>query len=669
MHSNGPRTADYRADIDGLRAVAVISVVAFHLNSAWAPGGYVGVDIFFVISGYLITGILWRALDDKRFSFADFYLRRIRRILPAFFAMTAVTLVAGAWLLLPADLEMLARSARYAVFSAANIFYRRHLDTSYFAASSDEQPLLHTWSLGVEEQFYLLWPALLVLITMAGRRRFALALSVACAVAIVSFWISETTLASDPKFAYFMLPSRAGELMLGAIIALALKGREPAPRRHGTHWFHEALAIAGFALIGYSILCFNGATPFPGLHALPPSAGAALLILSGSRSRLAQTLLAPRAMVFIGLISYSLYLWHWPVLAYLRYFHGELSPVQLGVALAAILTLAVLSYRYIERPARHANASASAWRQAGRFALLPMLILGSFSVVLIRTDGLATLRDPSRTQALEDTAPAYMYPENCQQQAFDPTILEQARCVSPAGTTAEVVLWGDSHAAHYLGTMMVISADERVALRNASLSACPPVFGGHYGSEQFGKGCDAFRDLMRRHLLSGAVRVAFLGGNWGSYDTPQFRSDLDMTVQTLRAGGVRVVLLEEVPAFPGYSRRCESRWSALPGANPCSPATPDILGSSNEYVRAMARQQGASFLGVRSALCREGWCSSRLNGQSVYFDPGHLSMAGSRAIGAYLLGAGQADEWRHALTPAGPTQEASTATATSALSH
>lgn len=639
----------YRADIDGLRAIAVLSVVVFHLNPAWLPGGYVGVDIFFVISGFLITGILWRSLESGDFSFADFYLRRVRRILPAFLAMTAITLAAGAFLLLPADLETLSRSARYAVFSAANIYYWRHLDTGYFAASSEEQPLLHTWSLGVEEQFYLLWPALLAAAFLLARRKRAPAVILAFALSAASILLSEAMLVSHPKFAYFMLPTRAGELMLGSILALALHGRDAAPALERTQWGFEASLLVGLALIVYSLVSFDAATPFPGLHAALPCVGAALTILGGARARLAQALLTSRPIVFIGLVSYSLYLWHWPILAFLRYFYTELTLLQLALAAAAMWCMAVLSYRYIEQPARHVTGPK--WRQLATFALVPMFLLSIGTRILIRTDGLESIRDDRFARVLEETAPAFQYPENCQQQAFDPTILNQERCVNALGAAgqAKVMLWGDSHAAHYLGAALTIADSERVPLRNATLSACPPVFGGHYGSDIYGKGCDAFRSHMEQHLKSGAFSGVILGANWSAYDSPTFRLDLERTLAALSEHGVRVSLLEEVPSFAGYRRSCEARWALLPANHPCSISVQDTASPINDYLRQVAARRSMPYLSLRTALCEAGSCRTSLEGRSVYYDPGHLSMSGSRAIGAYLLRTGQAGDWRRVL--------------------
>ncbi|WGV20413.1 acyltransferase [Pseudomonas putida] len=300
----------YRPDIDGLRAVAVLAVTIFHFNKQWMPGGFIGVDIFFVISGFLITGIIYGKGDG--FSFADFYGRRVRRILPAAIFVTAITLVAGSLLMMPSDVKDLSGSAIAAALSAANVYFWLFLDTSYFAQSSETVPLLHMWSLGVEEQFYLVWPALMIIAMKLGGKR--LLATAAVIIAIASFAVSEYYVTRDPSFAYYMLPSRAGELLVGALLFLWLDLRRISSA------VANAAGIFGVALIAGSLAVLDETGGFPGVRSIVPAVGAALLILGGSdKSGLLAKALANPVARAIGLRSFSLYLWHWPVLAFYRY--------------------------------------------------------------------------------------------------------------------------------------------------------------------------------------------------------------------------------------------------------------------------------------------------------------------------------------------------------------
>lgn len=267
----------YRRDIDGLRALAVMAVVLFHIDPAWVPGGFVGVDIFFVISGYLITSIISGRIRSGEFAFGWFFLRRIRRIAPAYFAVTLITLAVGCVLMLPSDLEFLGKSAFWSAFSVPNVFFWLHLDTGYFAADSRQLPLLHLWSLGVEEQFYMVWPAMLVIAMRYLPRRMMIAFLFI--LIAVSFQYAQAKAVSDPSFAYYMLPTRAGELGLGAL--LALMQMNPQPTSSGG-FGHELLAAMGLILVLFALFALDENSLFPGWNAFLPCFGTVLLILAGS---------------------------------------------------------------------------------------------------------------------------------------------------------------------------------------------------------------------------------------------------------------------------------------------------------------------------------------------------------------------------------------------------
>lgn len=670
----------YRPDIDGLRAVAVLSVVAYHINKSWLPGGYVGVDIFFVISGFLITRIIWNELQQDRFSLIEFYMRRIRRIAPAFFAMTIVVLLAGAFLLLPEDLARLAKSSIWASLSAANIYFWRHLDTSYFADSSEEEPLLHTWSLGVEEQFYLLWPALLILVARSRHRR-RMVVWLTAAICVASFAYGELINTTSGKFAYFMLPARAGELMIGALLALVPQ------RAHGQSTrsvvVSTTLGLAGLALLAFSLFWLNDASPFPGVNAIYPCVGSVLLMIAGERSPLIRSLLGFRPMVYIGLISYSLYLWHWPILAFARYFYGGITPTMALAAVIAMLALATLSYRFVEQPARHASGTRLV--QAARLFGAPALVIAVIGGYIWTSNGMkhwiessSAYRDGlARLEA--DTAPPTRFDYVCQLFTHDPSILEQSRCV--LGDAPEyarqprILLWGDSHASHYAGVASVMAKAQGVAIRNATHSACPPVINGDYGNGVYRAGCSKFRPYVFASIARGDYDLVLMGGNWSAYENlPGFRADLEHTLDAITAGGTRVALLAEVPKFPNYNRECDMRWSRL-GHSACNQlAVADSDSAINGYLHGLATHNDRiSFLGVRDAICTSGSCRPYLQGHPVYFDRSHLSMNGSWRVGEAIAGTSTASEWaavlrgQHVIAGLGGTSRATGTLVTSAI--
>ncbi len=305
---------NYRTDIDGLRALAVLSVIVFHISAVALPGGFAGVDIFFVISGYLITLHIVSEVDQGRFSLAEFYRRRIKRIAPAMLVVVAATFAAAQSLLRPEDAEKVAESALWSLASLANVYFWLFQDTGYFAAASEEQPLLHLWSLGVEEQFYIIWP--LVLMAVGARRRGRAFVGIAAAVMIGSFALGQWVFAAHPSFAYYMLPTRAGELLIGALLAHAVHGGARPPSRGVA----EAAAWIGLVLVVGSLFLLSEHRVFPGWQAVPPTLGTGLLIYAGLDGRtLTARFFSLRPLVAVGLVSYSAYLIHWPILSFMRY--------------------------------------------------------------------------------------------------------------------------------------------------------------------------------------------------------------------------------------------------------------------------------------------------------------------------------------------------------------
>lgn len=636
----------YRPEVDGLRAIAVTAVLLFHFDPRLAPGGFTGVDIFFVISGFLITSIIVKSHARDGFSFREFYLRRIRRIAPPYLVVVLATLVAGCVLMRPDDLAHLGKSALWSVLASPNIFFWLSLDTSYFAADSRQLPLLHLWSLGVEEQFYLLWPIILVGCLQSLRRRI---LWPCMAVAIAgSFAYAHHAAALDPSFSYYMLPTRAGELGIGAALALVPATREP--RRDGGS-LHEIVAITGLGLMAWSIFALDGNSRFPGWNALPACLGAALVIFADGRRRCLS--LAPlrwKPVVALGLISYSLYLWHWPILAFARYLAVQLDVRTALALLALILGAAAASYRFIERPAR--SFSASAPRVALQLFFAPAAILLVLSTLLMMQAGRISqlAGEPGLEQAerrlLASTAPAYEFPYNCQLERFDSAVLERAQCLhgKPGAEGTDVLLWGDSHAAHYIGILASIVEKEGLGMRNASLSTCPPVWSQRtdYGMRTYQPACTQFRELIEARAAPYPVIV--MGAQWSVHARHgHFWEDFETTLDALLANGKRIVLLAEVPAFRGYDRHCEVRNLRHDFVDCVASATREDSGPipANGHLQSLADSRtGVEILDIRDLICRGSVCSPYVDGKQVYFDPSHLSMEGSWELGRRLIGSG-----------------------------
>jgi len=337
----------YRPDIDGLRAIAVLAVVLFHLGFATLEGGFLGVDIFFVISGYLITSIIAPKIALGTFSFLDFYLKRIRRLLPSALVTVTFTFLAAAFILDPSDLIALAKSAIASVFSMSNILF--FTETGYWDAQSELKPLLHTWSLGVEEQFYIFWPFLVMCFWKFGlKQNLMLAFAI---VTLVGLFISEWMLRSNPSAAFYLLPARVFEFAIGA--SFAFFGKTAIWNKFNTPKFRFILGWCSLFVLLATIWLYKGHTPFPGLNGLLPCLATALLLLSGEGATETlglSTLLGNSVMTWFGRISYSLYLVHWPVVSLIRYKVGlELHFIHQIIATAFIVALTLVLYYGVEQ--------------------------------------------------------------------------------------------------------------------------------------------------------------------------------------------------------------------------------------------------------------------------------------------------------------------------------
>jgi peptidoglycan/LPS O-acetylase OafA/YrhL len=366
----------YRPDVDGLRAIAVLAVLAFHAFPQSAPGGFAGVDVFFVISGFLITGILLDGLKDGSFSFAGFYWRRVRRIFPALILVLAASLALGWLLLLPDEFMQLGKHVAGGAGFVANLVFWR--EAGYFDTAAELKPLLHLWSLGVEEQYYLVWPLLLFLFRKEPRRMLAMM----ALLAVLSFGANLWLTAWRPSAAFYLPVTRFWELLAGGLLACFAARRLP---------YANLQAGLGALLLAAGLFLLSAERSFPGWWALLPVAGTALLVSAGPAAWINRRLLANRAAVYLGLISYPLYLWHWPLLSYARIVQGGEPPASHRAwLLAASVVLSVLTYELVEKKIRFAR------RPRVRRLSFPAL---AASMALLGVGGLLALQSQIRPQS------------------------------------------------------------------------------------------------------------------------------------------------------------------------------------------------------------------------------------------------------------------------------
>jgi peptidoglycan/LPS O-acetylase OafA/YrhL len=529
----------YRADIDGLRAVAILLVVLFHATSR-CPGGFVGVDVFFVISGFLITGLL---LDEQRretFRLGEFWIRRIRRLLPAAAVMVTAVLVAGFGFMLPEHYEDLAKSAIAQQLLVSNVHFMRK--SGYFDGSAELMPLLHTWSLAVEEQFYVGYPLLLLLLGRLSKRMMAAALLV---MAVVSFGVSDWGVRTHPQATFYLLPTRAWEILIGGLICFF-----PTPR-HRSAWVANLLAGLGLSGILLPAWLFNAATPFPGRAALVPCLATAMVIYANSLTTTwVGRLLQMRPVVFVGLISYSLYLWHWPILSFLRYLRCDepSSTLVRGIAVALSFLLAVLSWKYVELPFRRKDVlpqPKSLLVAAG--AAVSLLLAGALAIVVC--EGLPRRFSP---QAISYATAAKDETIHRQTVTLDAIKRGQLPTFGDAGGPVRCLVWGDSHAMSLIAGMDAACKTRGVRGFQVTNHSTAPLL-DFFVRKRLGlnERAPSFNRAVVDHAVAEQVDVVFIAAYWLSYaDRPDFCSSFRKTVRALSDAGIHVVIVRDIARFP-----------------------------------------------------------------------------------------------------------------------
>lgn len=638
------QTTMYRLDIDGLRALAVLSVIFFHLNANWLPGGFVGVDVFFVISGYLISSHIFRELATGTFSIVEFYRRRVKRIAPAMLTVTAVSLVTALLLLRPDDAIVVAKSAVWSIASLANVYFWSVHDSGYFAPNSEHQPLLHLWSLGVEEQFYLIWPILLMVVYRPAREKFMLFAMVAIAAA--SFAFGNLYFSTDPSFVYYMLPSRAGELLMGAIVALVEKrgGHRAFPAS-----YVAPTALLGFFLLGASFFTLSESEVFPGLLAIPPTLGAALLLFAGTcKATLLSRALSAAPLVVIGRISYSAYLWHWPLLAFYRYGYGAVNLRAAIVIFVLTLVLAWATYRFVEQPTRKTRRNFIPL--VTRQFVLPAGALVAIALIPIYGERVWPERPVSEyrrqlAQLRNQTQPASAFSYVCQRQRITSEDITDARCVvgAPNQGTARVVLWGDSNAAHYVGMLGTFASKGSFSFRNIQVGSCPPVIDEptSFAEARRRPDCQHSASLIRPLLNDADVIV--ISSSWSVYQgmSERFLDAFFRMARRMAAEGKLVVIIGKLPVINAFDRLCAEKALSYPFLE-CKDnrvPVPEDVNTANERLRQFAQSTpNVRYFDATSYVCPNGRCSAYgPAGRVIYYDQSHLTMAGSWALGETII--------------------------------
>ena len=652
--------ARYRPDIDGLRALSILAVVLHHFDVPFFGGGFVGVDVFFVISGYLITGIVLGDIRKGVFSFRRFYERRARRLLPTLSIVLLATFALAVVVLTPQDVQIFSKSMFYTLIFAANLFFAEQ--GGYFSASLENAPLLHTWSLAVEEQFYIVWPIVLLALARVLPRW---TLPVTAVLIALSFGAALMLGDSHGSGAFFYPHTRAWELLAGCSLALGV----PQARRGLT----EAASALGLGLILFAIFSYDDQTIFPGLATVAPVLGAALVIWSGATTatRVSQVL-AWRPFVFVGLVSYAWYLWHWPLLVLYRYRVERALDLSETTGLILLsFALAVASWRFLEQPVRH----GAFWKPrpfAVGAASASVAILLGMAASGFATEGFIA-RYPVAMQELtrkrlasrvEDTA--------CPRQTAEALDAGSLCRVWDAGAEApSVLLWGDSHASVLRPVFRDLAGASNVSVTYVGTPACPPLIGVGRNRGNGAEACEKVNAAVARLLQQGGFRDVVLAARWNYYalghdagdpvDRSHFLRDAQTveasleenraaitrsiapTIAAITASGARAWIVME-PPYVGYdvpNRMARTMMHGEPQDRMFAIDTAENVKRS-QFIRSAIDGLPVTILDPADALCEGQRCLAVAGGKPLYFDDNHLSVYGTdrlkRLLGEVFTG-------------------------------
>lgn len=626
----------YRAEIDGLRALAVVPVIFFHAGFEMFSGGYAGVDVFFVISGYLITTAIVEEMDRGHFSLGHFYERRARRILPALiFVCLACIPVAWAWLL-PRDMIDFSRSlAAVATFSSNILFWR---ESGYFDTSSDLKPLLHTWSLAVEEQYYILFPIFMLAVWRFGKRPATITLGL---VFLLSLGCAHWGAYNKPAAAFYLLPTRGWELLVGVFTALYLHRRQSTPG----YRLENLLAAMGLLIIVVAVLVFDRHTPFPSAYTLLPTLGTALIILYANKGTFVKNALASPVLVGIGLVSYSAYLWHHPLFAFARY-NGETDANTVLFAGLSILSL-VLAYptwKYVETPFR--NGRIIARRHIVLFGLVGTILLTGIGLAGDHMKGFpARIADDTEYQnVVHRFRINFGINENC-----DTTFSDHPSCRN--SDTPEILLWGDSFAMHLAHG--ILAANPNAKMIQATVSQCPPILGLAIPGSIFGaRNCIASNDRVFEFLRNQeSIKYVVLGspfdiiGNDAVIQLPDgslvtnggdmARRLLANTLQRIKALGKTPVVFSPPPRDGRSIGLCLMRAKVRGGPlSVCDFSRTDIRPDQQRVMEALRHiNETDKVVWLDRGMCPDMRCMASSGNVLLFRDYGHLSVEGSAWLG------------------------------------
>lgn len=607
------KASKYRSDIDGLRAIAVLSVIIYHIKGAWLSGGFLGVDVFFVISGYLITGIIYSEILDNKFSLKSFYIRRMKRILPAFFFMVLLTIIFGYFILLPYDFYKLGFSAASTLFFISNFNFSLR-SGGYFDSSAEEWPLLHTWSLAVEEQYYFIFPMLMLLMMTTLKLRSKLLVSL-MVITVLSFYIA-TKMSMDDElssWSYYMLLTRAGELLIGSMTAILLKQQNILLNDK----IKTFLSVISLAIITLSFIYIDKTMVFPGVLALPVCLATACLIIF--KSNFSYQVLSLRPLVNIGLLSYSLYLIHWPILAYAKYLTafnsntGHLSSEIVMVCIFLILIFSLISYFCIEVPFRTKQWSFK--KSFINLLMAPSLIIGGMAIATVLHQGF--YERFSNNKISGSMAFSHLNKSKC------PSLVNLG-CIGGDSSSEELmILYGNSHAEHYFDFFDRYAEKAGYKLELVATGGC--------GIANNSKKCSLVNNFFNSNYYKADIVV--ISQRWDSVlsnEKQLFLNSLQKLSDDLKKQNKTVVIMAQTPK---WNISISKLWNCTRVFGKCDykPQHMNDFQEANKVMRNFASQHEVLFWEPYSGV-KNYYAPFDSLGRPLFFDDNHLSRYGSELM-------------------------------------
>ena len=632
----------YRKDIDGLRTIAVALVILNHAGFTFFSGGFIGVDVFFVLSGFLITTIIYPKIQDKTFEFGWFLSRRIRRLMPVLFVVMGVSALVFTFTLLPSDLVLFYKSLISISLYLGNFFFWIE-HGGYFAGTTQEVPLLHTWSLAVEEQYYFIWPLALTFLLKIFNTKTTVIVSILGL--IFSIWFSQWATEVTVGAAYYLLPTRFFELLAGSCLAMVWHKCQI-----NNSVTHHLLSITGLALILFSAFTLNEHSSFPGYNALYPVIGTVFLIISSKG--IVNSFLSIKPIVYLGAISYSLYLWHWPILVFARYTAIDMTLSTQLISIILTFILSVFSYHFVEQKFRF---SAS---HSFKAAFIKMYVIPTCFFIIIATIGISMNGFPERfsKEITHQEAALHTFAnesrKGCHSSLRERAILPSDACAFATPleeSNGNFFIFGDSHANHLVPFFEALAIEESTTGIDYTFDRCLPIFNLDWGSNPYkANECKKRNNQARDYIQSNRFDYVVLAASWPGITTKRifdqvritspdkvkelFSRKLIETLEIITKTGATPIIAYDTPTLKGKSPNCTIKKALYNSSLVCS-----ITPNDNDLLREVVGSIKNRFpllieIDVQKIMCQKSTCSMELNGVPLFRDEDHLNEIGAKAI-------------------------------------